>query len=195
MLEVGKNLHLEVRKLFFSCKLRVELGPLIALSPTFGAVSLSFMGKPKIDFSFKIGGLDMMSVGIASTDFSVATLVGDYMKSCLGFMVYPKKFIIPMVDDVDIDKLVTVIPVGILKLTIVSAKDLIVADFLAKGSDPYVVIKFMDNKLKTRTIFKNLNPTWLVFMVYICCLCSKLPSLFNFVFVVVLSSPGMKHSI
>jgi Ca2+-dependent lipid-binding protein len=162
MLEVGKNLNLEVRKLFFSCKLRVELGPLIAMSPTFGAVSLSFMGKPKVDFSFKIGGLDMMSVGIASTDFSVATLVGDYMKSCLGFMVYPKKYIIPMVDDVDIDKLVKVIPVGILKLTIVSAKDLIVADFLAKSSDPYVVIKFMDNKLKTRTIFKNLNPTWSV---------------------------------
>lgn len=161
-LEVGKNLNLEIRKLFFSCKMRVELGPLVSVFPTFGAVSVSFMGKPKIDFSFKVGGLDIMNIGIASTDYSIAMLVGDYMKSCLEFMVYPKKCIVPMVADCDIDKLVKLIPVGILKLTIVSAKDLIVADFITKSSDPYVVIKFMDNKLKTRTIFKNLNPTWFV---------------------------------
>jgi Ca2+-dependent lipid-binding protein len=160
MLEVGKNLNLEVRKVFFSCKLRVELSPLIAMYPTFGAVSLSFMGKPKIDFSFKVGGLDLMSIGIASTDYSIAMLVGDYMRSCLEFMVYPKKHIIPMVDNCDMEKLIKVIPVGILKLTIVSAKDLIVADYMSKSSDPYVIIKFMDNKLKTRTVFKNLHPIW-----------------------------------
>lgn len=160
MLEVGKNLNLEVRKLFFSCKLRVELGPLISVSPTFGAVSLSFMGKPKIDFSFEVGGLDIMSIGIGSTDYSIAMLVGDKIKESLEFMVYPKKYIIPMVDDCDIDKLVKVIPVGILKLTIVSAKDLVIADFLAKSSDPYVVIKFMDSKFKTQTVFKNLHPIW-----------------------------------
>lgn len=159
-LEVGKNLNLEIRKMFFSCKLRVELGPLIAIYPTFGAVSVSFMGKPKMDFSFKVGGLDIMNIGIASTDYSIAMMVGDYMKSCLEFMVYPKKYTVPMVDDCDIDKLVKVIPVGILKLTIKGARDLMVADYLTKSSDPYVVIKFMDNKLKTSTVFKNLNPIW-----------------------------------
>ena len=159
-LEVGKNLNLEIRKLFFSCKLRVELGPLVAMFPTFGAISFSFMGKPMIDFSFKVGRLDIMNIGIASTDYSVAMLVGDYMKSCLEFMVYPKKHVVRMVDNCDFDKLVKVVPVGILKLTIVSAQDLIVADFISKSSDPYVVIKFMDSKLKTRTVFKNLNPIW-----------------------------------
>ena len=171
MLEVGKNLNLEVRKLFLSCKLRVELGPLIAMYPTFSAVSLSFMGKPKIDFSFKVGGLDIMNIGIASTDYSIAMLVGDYMKSCLEFMVYPKKYIVPMVENCDIEKLSKVIPVGVLKLSIVSAKDLIVADFMAKSSDPYVIVKFMDIKYRSRTVFKNLNPVWYVLLSISRCCC------------------------
>ena len=115
MLEVGKNLNLEVRELLFSCKLRVELGPLVEILPAFGAISLSFMGKPHVDFSFQVGGIDVMNIGIASTDYSVAMLVGDYMKSSLEFMVYPKKYIIPMIDDCDIGNLDKVIPVGVLK--------------------------------------------------------------------------------
>jgi Ca2+-dependent lipid-binding protein len=52
------------------------------------------------------------------------------------------------------------VPIGLLKLTIHSAKNLKVADLLT--SDPYVQIKFMDKIEQTKIIYKTLNPVWSV---------------------------------
>jgi Ca2+-dependent lipid-binding protein len=50
------------------------------------------------------------------------------------------------------------VPIGLLKLTIISGKNLKVADLLT--SDPYVQIKFMDKIEQTKVVYKTLNPVW-----------------------------------
>ncbi|CAA7410401.1 unnamed protein product [Spirodela intermedia] len=47
---------------------------------------------------------------------------------------------------------------GLLKVRVVRGKNLVVRD--VRASDPYVVIKMGDQKLKTRVVKKNINPEW-----------------------------------
>ncbi|XP_059072829.1 protein C2-DOMAIN ABA-RELATED 2 [Cryptomeria japonica] len=49
-------------------------------------------------------------------------------------------------------------PVAILKLRIIKGTNLAVRDMWT--SDPYVVVRFGHQKVKTRVIKKNLNPVW-----------------------------------
>jgi len=50
-------------------------------------------------------------------------------------------------------------PLGNVHLEIIQAKDLIKADLIGK-SDPYAVVTYGDDKIKTKTIKNNLNPQW-----------------------------------
>jgi len=50
-------------------------------------------------------------------------------------------------------------PLGNVHLEIIQAKDLVKADLIGK-SDPYAVITYGDDKIKTKTIKNNLNPQW-----------------------------------
>jgi Ca2+-dependent lipid-binding protein len=122
-LEVGRKsfpLTLELSDVRFSSVVRVELTPLMPAFPCFGAITICFMKKPFMDFSFKVGSLDVMNLGPA--DYNVASVVNNIVKSIVdGMMVYPKKLVIPMVTEVDMKKLTTPAPIGLLVLTIVGA--------------------------------------------------------------------------
>eukprot|EP00092_Neocalanus_flemingeri_P025254 GFUD01027386.1.p1 GENE.GFUD01027386.1~~GFUD01027386.1.p1 ORF type:complete len:4003 (+),score=946.67 GFUD01027386.1:1015-12009(+) len=48
---------------------------------------------------------------------------------------------------------------GTINVNIIQAKDLIKADLIGK-SDPYAVVTYGDDKIKTKTIKNNLNPQW-----------------------------------
>ena len=48
---------------------------------------------------------------------------------------------------------------GLIHLNIVQAKDLIKADMIGK-SDPYAVVTYGDEQIKTNTVKNNLNPQW-----------------------------------
>merc|ERR1711892_409196 len=50
-------------------------------------------------------------------------------------------------------------PLGNVHLETIQAKDLIKADLIGK-SDPYAVVTYGDDKIKTKTIKNNLNPQW-----------------------------------
>jgi Ca2+-dependent lipid-binding protein len=80
--------------------------------------------------------------------------------------LYPKKYVIPMVDEVDIKALTSPTPVGLLHLTVSSAKKLKIAD-LTK-SDPFVEVRFMDTTYKTQVVYKELNPIWYIITLYVC---------------------------
>lgn len=161
-LEVGRKslpLTLELSDIFIKANLRLELTPLISRFPCFGSITLCCMGKPTIDFSFKVGALDVMNIGAA--DYNVAVVVANVIKSILSsFLVYPKKYVLPMTSDVDMKALTTPSPVGLLRLTVVKAKSLDIADVLTQSSDPYVVIKFMESVFKTEIKQRTLNPVW-----------------------------------
>ncbi|KAG5179390.1 hypothetical protein JKP88DRAFT_264267 [Tribonema minus] len=82
VVEVGRAmmpLTVTLSKIRFSGKLRAELSPLMPKIPCFGALAVTFMERPFIDFTFKVGSLDVMSIG--SGDMSVAAAMSAIMKS------------------------------------------------------------------------------------------------------------------
>ena len=139
-------LNLELSDVRFSAIVRVELTPLMSRFPCFGAVTVCFLKKPFMDFSFKVGSLDVMNLGPA--DYNVASVVNNIIKSIVnGVMVYPKKLVIPMVSDVDMKKLTTPAPVGLLVLNIVGEARMSAQDRLDYSLHELAV-----------TVIHNLNP-------------------------------------
>ena len=139
---VGANvpLKLQLIDIRVSAKLRIELVPLIPVFPCFGAMTFTCMEKPYIDFGFKTGSVNVMNIGPG--DYNVAKAVSNIIHSTLtSWLLYPNKYVMPWVEDVDVAALTTAKPVGLLKLTIISAKRLIKGDF--SSSDPYVEIRYV----------------------------------------------------
>ena len=125
--------------------------------PGFGAISFCFMEKPFIDFSFSVGSFDIMNIG--PSDMNVATVVDGVVRNILNsYMLYPKKYVMPWLEDIDLQPLLHPKPVGLLVLELKSAKNLAVADFFS--SDPFVEFVYMGATYRTPVIYKTLNPTW-----------------------------------
>ena len=139
LLEVGFKTFpfpLELEHANFSALLRVRLDPLVPLTPFVGAVSISFLRKPHVDFSFKVMGVDAMSVSIPGV-LSVADSVLDAIKSAIeNSCVYPTFLVIPLTDDDAManSELTRPPPKGILRFTIHEAKDLPRMDVSSLGS-------------------------------------------------------------
>ncbi len=159
--EVGRDklpLVITLSKLRFSGHLRVELSPLVPVVPCFGAVSVCFMEKPYVDFSLKLAGLDVMSLGPG--DANVSHAVGKAIKNIIDTMMWlPKKMVIPVIEEVDIKSLSNPAPVGVLIVTMIGAQDLKKADTFGK-SDPFVVLTLTEQTFKTKMIKNTLDPTW-----------------------------------
>jgi hypothetical protein len=139
-IDVGTSvpLKLQLIDIRISATIRMELVPLIPVFPCFGAMTFTCMEKPLIDFGFKTGSLNVMNLGAG--DYNVAVAVKNIINSSLtSWLLYPNKYVIPWVEDVDIAALTTAKPVGLLKLTILSGKNLIKGDF--RSSDPFVEIR------------------------------------------------------
>ncbi|GAB5036831.1 plant synaptotagmin, partial [Nannochloropsis oceanica] len=139
--------------------IRVELNPLMPDVPGFGAIAITFMEEPFMDFSFKIANMDVMAVG--APDMSVADMVTDIIKENVlkGLLLYPAQLVIPMIADIDLERLRNPAPIGILMLTIRSARGLRIADI--RSSDAYVKIRYgLNQSFKTRVIRADLNPEW-----------------------------------
>lgn len=69
--------------------------------PCFGAIALTFMEKPFIDFNFSLGKLEVMNLGPG--DMNVGRLVCDTIKNVMnGLMVFPKKMVVPILPDQDL---------------------------------------------------------------------------------------------
>ncbi len=159
--EVGRErlpLVITLSKLRFSGHLRVELSPLIPVIPCFGAVSVCFMEKPYVDFSLKLAGLDVMSLGPG--DANVSHAVGKVIKDIIEtMMLFPKKMVIPMINEVDIKTLSNPAPIGVLMVTMIGAQKLRKADTFGK-SDPFTVLTLTEQTFRTKVVPKTLDPTW-----------------------------------
>lgn len=142
----------------FRALMRVELQPLLSKSPFVGAVAVSFVHDPKIDFNltnlanmFDIPGFDSL-------------LRGAINDSVRGIMVYPEKYVLKLVPDVDISFLKFPLPEGVLRVHVIKAKNLLAKDKNIFGpdlSDPYVVVQVGRNfKHKTAVVSENINPEW-----------------------------------
>ncbi|CAM9588242.1 unnamed protein product [Discosporangium mesarthrocarpum] len=155
-------------KIRFSGKARVELAPLIPVIPCFGALMVTFMEKPFVDFSFKLGKLDVMSIGPGEA--SIGNAVSNLIKNIVSnMMLYPAKMVIPMLDDVDVQALANPSPSGLLQVELVGAVDLKKADMTGKA-DPYVIFSIgQEHQQKSSVKSRTLDPRWnepFDFMVY-----------------------------
>eukprot|EP00903_Cladosiphon_okamuranus_P007574 g7348.t1 len=162
VLEAGVKpvpLLITLNKICFSGRMRVELAPLVPVFPCFGAVVLTFMEKPFIDFKFKLGKLNVMSIGPG--DMNVGALVSDTIKNIVtNLMVFPVKMVIPILYEQDILALSNPTPTGVVQLTIVGCDKLRSADIGGK-SDPYVSVKLgLQQHMKTDVKSRTLNPRY-----------------------------------
>jgi Ca2+-dependent lipid-binding protein len=99
-----------------------------------------------------------MSVGPG--DMSVGATVSNIIKSVIqDLMLYPKKLVIPVMEETDIRALANPAPVGVVSVTIIGAKDLAAFD-VGGTSDPYVVIKLGPESAKTSYKSRTCNPEW-----------------------------------
>jgi Ca2+-dependent lipid-binding protein len=138
-------------------KIRVELAPLLPRLPLFGAISFTFMKPPHIDFSLKLGSVDVMNIGAA--DISMSNLVSHIVKSVISTMaLYPKRIVVPLLSEVDVRGLGSPAAVGLLQLTIESGIDLVRKDL--GSSDPFVIVKCLDQEAQTEVVPNSLNPVW-----------------------------------
>ena len=166
VLSIGsKNvpLKVELSDVQLTSMVRVMLGPMIPRSPYIGAVSIAFLGPPKIDFDFTIGGLDLMETG-PSNDSSISKTVKNLIGNILNnLMVYPKYLVINLADDEALNDLSNPMPVGILRLTIERAKNVPPMDYSLIGAgscDPFIEFSFNGKQYETPSISSSLNPVW-----------------------------------
>ncbi|CAA7033956.1 unnamed protein product [Microthlaspi erraticum] len=138
----------------FFATVRVALKPLLPTFPCFGAVVVSLMEKPHVDFGLKVLGGDLMSIP------GLYRYVQETIKRQVSSMYHwPQVLEIPILDASTgyVKK-----PVGLLHVNIIRAHNLLKKDLLGT-SDPYVKLSLTGEKLpakKTTIKKRNLNPEW-----------------------------------
>ncbi|KAG7376029.1 Extended synaptotagmin-1 [Phytophthora pseudosyringae] len=110
LLYLGANV--EISDFVLRGTLQVELKPLLPRRPTFGAVSVSFLENPTIDFQLKTLHINLMELPALSPTLRKA-INGAVERRCL----WPNKVLIPFVDDqrmLDMESLIANHPLGVL---------------------------------------------------------------------------------
>ncbi|CAD5220105.1 unnamed protein product [Bursaphelenchus xylophilus] len=146
-----------MNELVLSGKVRCVLCPLLPQPPMIGGFSASFVELPKFDFNLTGMG-----------DFLQLPLLMDAIRSIINaqmanLCVLPNSIVIPLVPNVDVNKLNVPIPDGVLRIKIVEARNLENKDvsFLTKDkSDPYCEVQLGSQLFKTETINNDLNPVF-----------------------------------
>lgn len=151
--------NIELTSLRISSTIRVELLEMMPVIPCFQAISITCMKKPFVDFSLKVAAIDIMNIG-PTQDYNITSLVRYIVHSSIeNIALYPKKVIIPMTQECDIASLSQLVPVALLDLTIERGTNLKSVNLLG-SSDPYVEIKTLEQKFKTKILYKSTQPVW-----------------------------------
>ncbi|KAL8245245.1 hypothetical protein R6Q59_011503 [Mikania micrantha] len=134
---------------------RVTLKPFVPTFPCFSNVVVSLLDKPDVDFGLKVMGSDLMA--IPGLYHFIQNIIKKYVAS---LYLWPQSLEIPILDaSIGAAKK----PVGILRVKVVRANELLKMDLLG-SSDPYVKLKLSGGRIipskKTSVKFKNLNPVW-----------------------------------
>ena len=137
--------------------LRVVLGPHCDAYPCFAAVSLSFVGKPTVDF--KLAAAKVPFDAIPGLSQWLDSFVRDTL---VWLMVYPKRKVIPILDAASGVQLTAAEPTGRLTVTITSCTDLPKKGFFSTTS-PYVTATVTSSPKvvkRTKTQSKTREPIW-----------------------------------
>ncbi|GAB6032126.1 hypothetical protein CHUAL_010489 [Chamberlinius hualienensis] len=132
----------------FNGKIRVIMKPLKKEMPLIGGVQVYLLEKPEIEFDATnlIGFMDLPGL---------KELIRNFLSSQFVLPNKSTKKILPAVPSRMIHMLQ---PKGVLRISVIEAKDLMIKDFLT--SDPYAIITVRGEEFRTQTINSNLNPQW-----------------------------------
>eukprot|EP00930_Biecheleria_cincta_P055660 TRINITY_DN41959_c0_g1_i1.p1 TRINITY_DN41959_c0_g1~~TRINITY_DN41959_c0_g1_i1.p1 ORF type:complete len:696 (-),score=99.90 TRINITY_DN41959_c0_g1_i1:40-2127(-) len=146
-----------IQKLKMRGELIVCIEPLLGRLPIFGAASLYFLNQPIIE--------PMVSSRIPL----VADALNYFLPSVIAKQV-ARKVVLPNMETINLAKdkdlhtaLLTMHPAGVLRITIMSACDLLAADTYftqQPSSDPYVIVQVGADQWRSSTMDKTLNPIW-----------------------------------
>ncbi|XP_034517823.1 extended synaptotagmin-3 isoform X3 [Ailuropoda melanoleuca] len=137
--------------------LRVILEPLLVDKPFVGAVTVFFLQKPhlQINWTGLTNLLDAPGINEVSD-----SLLEDLIAAHL---VLPNRVTVPVKKGLDVTNLLFPLPCGVIRVHLLEAEKLAQKDsFLGiRGkSDPYAKVSIGLQHFRSRTIYKNLNPTW-----------------------------------
>ncbi|KAG8511454.1 Extended synaptotagmin-3 [Galemys pyrenaicus] len=137
--------------------LRLILEPLLVDKPFVGAVTVFFLQKPhlQINWTGLTNLLDAPGINEVSD-----SLLEDLIAAHL---VLPNRVTVPVKKGLDVTNLRFPLPRGVIRVHLLEAENLAQKDhFLGiRGkSDPYAKVSIGLQHFRSRTIYKNLNPTW-----------------------------------
>ncbi|KAM7063454.1 extended synaptotagmin-3 [Molossus nigricans] len=137
--------------------LRVILDPLLVDKPFVGAVTVFFLQKPhlQINWTGLTNLLDAPGINEVSD-----SLLEDLIAAHL---VLPNRVTVPVKKGLDVTNVRFPLPCGVIRVHLLEAQKLAQMDhFLGiRGkSDPYAKVSIGLQHFRSKTIYKNLNPTW-----------------------------------
>ncbi|XP_075403974.1 extended synaptotagmin-3 [Tenrec ecaudatus] len=137
--------------------LRIILEPLLVDKPFVGAVTVFFLQKPHLQINWT--GLTNLLDAPGLNEVS-DSLLEDLIAAHL---VLPNRVTVPVKKGLDVTNLRFPLPCGVIRVHLLEAENLAQMDhFLGiRGkSDPYAKVSIGLQHFRSRTIYKNLNPTW-----------------------------------
>ncbi|KAJ9455269.1 Synaptotagmin-4 [Diplonema papillatum] len=142
-----------VRNVEFVGTLFVWLRPFVDEMPLVGGVEMAFVNPPKVNLDWT--GLSNIAdfAGLAG---KVRSMIDAAVASSC---VVPNFIAVPLHPSVDAAKLACPPPEGIVRLTVVSARNLPSTDF-GGGCDPYVRLRVGAQEFRTRALENTRCPTW-----------------------------------
>ncbi|XP_062070112.1 extended synaptotagmin-3 [Lepus europaeus] len=161
-----QKMHAGVNGIQLQGTLRIILEPLLVDKPFVGAVTMFFLHKPhlQINWTGLTNLLDAPGINEVSD-----SLLEDLIAAHL---VLPNRVTLPVKKGLDVTNLRFPLPCGAIRVHLLEAEKLAPKDnFLGLGgkSDPYAKVSIGLQHFRSRTVYRNLSPTWnevFEFMVY-----------------------------
>ncbi|XP_058151020.1 extended synaptotagmin-3 [Dasypus novemcinctus] len=152
-----QKIHAGVNGIQLQGTLRVVLEPLLVDKPFVGAVTLFFLQKPHLQINWT--GLTNLLDAPGINEVSDG-LLEDLIASHL---VLPNRVTLPVKRGLDVSGLRFPLPCGVVRVHLLEAEALAQKDnFLgiAGKSDPYAKVSLGLQRVRSRTVYRDLNPTW-----------------------------------
>jgi len=152
-----KGIKAQVKEFSLRGVLRVVLKPLISDIPLIGGVQVYFLSDPEIDYS--LGGV-AGALNIPGLSTIVERIIREQVRN---FVVLPNKFTMPLVNTIPKKDLFCPNTAGVLRVTLLRAKDLEKKDvaLIGKGSsDPYAILTVGAKTYQTPTKNNTCDPIW-----------------------------------
>ena len=157
--KVGAGLPILLQNMAFAGSLRVRL-KLISSFPHIQVVDLSFMEAPFVDFELKPIGGSTLGMDVAALP-GLSGFIHNQINANLGPMMYsPNQFSLNLEEIMSGSPLDSTI--GVLQVTVWSARDLVSVKFAGGTPDPFVSISLDDGKeiARTRVKHSTTQPTY-----------------------------------